>query len=83
MRVRRKSVHHIVPRSRGGSNHPANLVLWDSLFHDAYHRMFENLTLEEAIEMLKIVSYSGTHWNQSALSQLRKHLKEKTDGENG
>ena len=68
------SVHHVQPRSRGGTNAPENLVLWDEVYHDAYHRMFKNLTLAEAMEMLIITSKGGV-WDAKSLEDLRLSLR--------
>jgi hypothetical protein len=72
---RELSVHHVQPRSRGGGNNADNLVLWDEVFHDAYHRMFKNLTLPEAMEMLIIVSKGGESWDAARLEDLRSYLR--------
>jgi len=74
VKYRKQSTHHIKSRSRGGSNNPDNLVIWDDTYHDAYHRLFKNLTLDEAIEMLRIVSIGGTEWDKNRLEALRQTL---------
>jgi hypothetical protein len=73
-RYRSMSNHHIVPRSRQGINAPSNIVGWDESFHDAYHRLFKNLTLEEAITMLRIVSIGEESWDRNRLEALRQVL---------
>lgn len=40
---------HLVPRSRGGSNHPDNVPLWDEEYHANWHRVFSNMTPMEQI----------------------------------
>lgn len=44
--------HHLVPKSRGGSNHPSNLLLIDIEKHREWHRIFGNKTLSEVIDLL-------------------------------
>lgn len=44
-----KSKHHLTPRSRGGSNHPDNVHLWDEEYHADWHRVFSNMTPAEQI----------------------------------
>ena len=40
---------HLVPRSRGGSNHPNNVPLWNEKYHEDWHRVFSNMTPAEQI----------------------------------
>lgn len=47
-----RNLHHLTPRSRGGSNSRRNLLLIDEERHVEWHRVFGNLTLEEVIELL-------------------------------
>lgn len=49
----RKDNHHLIPKARGGPRKKWNLVrLWRKK-HDAWHRLFGIMTLEETIEFLK------------------------------
>jgi hypothetical protein len=41
--------HHIVPRSKNGSNSPQNIVSIDTAFHRAFHKVFRNMTTVEQI----------------------------------
>lgn len=52
MGKRRKSKHHLVPRSRGGTNLPNNTILLNIEKHQCWHTLFGNLTLDEVIELL-------------------------------
>lgn len=45
--------HHIIPRSKGGSDHKDNILFIPFVFHHAWHLLFGNATPEEAIEMIK------------------------------
>lgn len=51
-RLRGRNYHHIKNRCDGGTNDPENLLLIDKERHDYWHRVFKNLDLYEAIEML-------------------------------
>lgn len=72
---RKLSKHHIKPRSRNGDNSERNLVYWDETYHRAYHVLFSNLTLQEAIQMLIITSTATTQWDRRKLEELRIALK--------
>ena len=52
MRKKKRTRHHIRPKSRGGSNEVSNiLMLWETK-HRIWHEVFDNRTLEEVIELL-------------------------------
>lgn len=44
--------HHLHPRSRGGGALESNLLLMDMRRHNMWHQLFDNLTLDEVIELL-------------------------------
>jgi hypothetical protein len=44
--------HHMTPKAKGGDRHPSNLVLLSLDHHAAYHRLFGNLSWEQAIELM-------------------------------
>jgi hypothetical protein len=44
--------HHLRPSSRGGQTISSNLIRMDINRHDAWHLLFNNLTLTEIIEIL-------------------------------
>lgn len=48
----RMSQHHLKPSSRGGEGIGSNLLTLDSRKHEAWHLLFNNLTLEEIIDLL-------------------------------
>lgn len=50
---RRLTKHHIVPRSRGGSNDPENIMWLSEKKHEAWHILFANKTIPEIIGLLK------------------------------
>lgn len=76
-RIKREglNVHHIRPTSRQGGSRD-NLVVLPVEFHANYHKLFANLTLEEAIRFLRIVMQPGYEWNYKSLDQLRRRLME-------
>src|SRR5258705_9408029 len=41
--------HHLVPKSRGGKSDPHNLRRIPRRLHQAWHRIFQNMTPEEVI----------------------------------
>jgi len=46
------SRHHIVPRSRGGKK----TVKMSKRFHQSFHNVFGNLTPDEQVEFIKILT---------------------------
>lgn len=48
--------HHLVPKSRGGSNSLANILLLDIDRHMYWHKLFNLMTLEEVLELLQRVA---------------------------
>jgi len=72
--------HHSLPSSRGGTD--ASIVWLPDRFHQSFHYLFGNLTIEETHEFLDIVLVPGTVWTQKKLSNLIEHLKKRSE-ENG
>lgn len=52
--------HHIIPQSRGGLSDKTNIKRVPHGFHDAFHRVFENLTPAEIYEYLDEVWFNPT-----------------------
>lgn len=52
MKKNTNSVHHILPRSKNGSDEKSNLATISQKKHDLYHRLFENMTPEEILSYL-------------------------------
>jgi hypothetical protein len=44
--------HHLTPKQHGGNRSPENLLLLSLDKHAAYHRLFGNLSIEQAIQLL-------------------------------
>lgn len=44
--------HHILPRSKGGSDDKGNIARVAHKQHDLYHQLFENKTPEEILDYL-------------------------------
>lgn len=53
------TTHHIVPKSREGSNIRANKVELDERVHVALHRIFSNMTPVEQMERLLRINASA------------------------
>ncbi len=65
--------HHIIPRSRGGSNYHSNIVGLDKLFHHLWHIVFINMTPEEAMRYIRA--------NRTIIANytFKKHCEETTE----
>jgi hypothetical protein len=50
--------HHLIPTSRGGTNHPDNIKRLRDHFHIAFHKVFDNATPDEQIK--KILEINST-----------------------
>jgi len=48
----KKTNHHIIPSSRGGSDLPDNIARIDRYRHDLYHQLFVNKTPREILRFL-------------------------------
>ena len=44
--------HHLRPKSRGGNNHPSNLLLIDKHKHELWHQLWGTRTLDEVLNLL-------------------------------
>ena len=47
-----RNYHHLIPRCRGGSDKPSNLLLIKADRHDLWHKIFGVRTLDEVIKLL-------------------------------
>lgn len=50
--------HHLIPRSKGGTNDPENLLMIEEELHHAWHLLFGNRTISQIIRMLTKIKYS-------------------------
>lgn len=57
----RKSHHHIIPRSRGGTDRHDNISIVDVKAHQNYHNLFGNMTPEEIIDYLVNYFWEGNY----------------------
>ena len=69
-REHRQDDHHIRPKSRGGGRR-RNLVRLPKSFHQCWHQLFQNMTVEETYEFISRVMTPDTEWDYKALDQLR------------
>lgn len=51
-RISRRTIHHVWPSSRGGTNDRRNLVKLDGRWHDTLHAVFGNATPDEYFGIL-------------------------------
>lgn len=56
-----KNQHHLRPRSRKGSCSKCNLLTIDIARHEAWHKVFGNMTLNEVIGLLIRLSRAKGH----------------------
>ena len=54
--------HHIVPKSRWGSNVPENLVWLPEKVHVDFHRILSNKTPEEQLEHIRNKNATALTW---------------------
>lgn len=57
----KKSHHHIIPRSRGGTDRYENIAAIDIKAHQNYHTLFGNMTPEEIIDYLVNYFWKGNY----------------------
>lgn len=50
---RGRNRHHLQAKSKGGSNHVSNLLLMHIERHEAWHKIFKLMNLDEAIALLE------------------------------
>ena len=48
-----RNLHHMTPRSRGGTREHKNMLLIHIDRHEAWHKLFGTKTLREAIRLLE------------------------------
>lgn len=63
--------HHIIPRSRGGSNEKGNRQMVDAALHTRYHSLFSNLLPHEIVEWMVDYFWGG---NWSLLSKIKNKI---------
>lgn len=58
-RKHRNSHHHIIPRSRKGTDKASNIAIVKQHHHDKYHSLFQNKTPEEILDYLVRYFWNG------------------------
>lgn len=53
VRAKKFNKHHLTAKVRGGDSTESNLLYMDLRRHQAWHLLFNNLTLREIIELLE------------------------------
>jgi len=61
-RKKRTSRHHVIPRSRGGTNKLENMAKIDKRKHEYYHALFNNRTPPEIVNLL-VKKYWNGNWD--------------------
>lgn len=61
--------HHLIPRSRGGTNSDRNMLLMDIEKHELWHQLWGTRTIEEILALLSRMATMKKHqttWRQKA-----------------
>jgi len=66
------SRHHYLPQSRKRNN---KTVRWDNDFHEKWHCLFQNLTVDEIHTFIDCINKEGDKWTRGKLTKLIKSLK--------
>ena len=53
----RRNRHHLIPRSRGGTDARSNLLMIREDRHELWHRLWGDRTLNEVLELLTRVKH--------------------------
>lgn len=72
--VKGNNKHHKIPRSRGGKDEN-NIVSLPANFHQAWHVLFDNLTVQEAHRLIDMVMVAGHEHSGQDIENLRQQLK--------
>lgn len=72
--------HHIIPRSRMGSDNDQNIMMVRGDLHEKYHTLFENMLPDEIIKYLVEVFWKHQwHWVDVAkMKDIEKKIRGKT-----
>ena len=68
------NLHHTLPRSRGGSD--ATCVTLPISWHNKWHDLFYNLTIDEVHQYIEIVMVPGKVWTLEKLIKLFDYVKQ-------
>ena len=63
--------HHILPRSRGGSNDDRNIVRLPAKFHSLWHQLFVNMTVQEVHDFIDLIMMGYISWRPEDLKTAR------------
>lgn len=70
--------HHVVPRSREQND---ETVMLNSRFHNLWHQLFAEMTVDEVKWFIDEVMVSGRKWTHADLHALRTDIMAQTDRE--
>jgi len=63
--------HHLCPTSRGGTNHPDNLLVMKRNIHEAIHKVFSNdLPVEQYARLVELNSTTHTKEFMQAICEV-------------
>jgi len=68
------NLHHTRPKSRGGTD--ACTVTLPISWHNKWHDLFYNLTIDEVHDYIEIVMVPGKVWTIEKLTQLFDYVKQ-------
>ena len=78
----KRDKHHLLPKSRGGKNHPSNLLLIDKHKHELWHQLWGTRSLEEVLNLLtRMARMKGYRYDRKVLPALQP--KSANDGNKG
>ena len=63
------TVHHIIPRKRGGTD-KENTVIIPKKLHNKWHTLFKEMTPDEAKQFIDELMVHGKHLNNKKLIEL-------------
>ena len=64
----------MIPRSRGGTNDPSNIIRKDIREHAAYHQLFGNMTIAEIVTCI-LCEWTTPEWRKQNQLLLVERLK--------
>lgn len=77
--INKTSQHHLLCKSRWGSNIPKNVITLQDSLHRAIHRVFENKTPIEQLHYIK--SFNSRVLNKEVVARINEVLWEFNDPE--
>lgn len=76
----RNNLHHVRPRSRGGNNDD-NVVSLPRKFHETWHYLFGNMTVDEVHRFIDIIMQPNRRFSGSDIQAVQNFLKSEVKDE--